>query len=69
MKKGVDVASPYVKAGANLAQEVAKPVIKAAGPIVQVMHHQHSCEKILLVYILLVRVSKRTGTAAVIHPI
>lgn len=36
VKKGITVASPYVKAGAGVVQDVAKPVIKAAGPVVQV---------------------------------
>ena len=36
VKKGVTVATPYVKAGAQAAQEIAKPVVRAAGPVVQV---------------------------------
>jgi len=42
VKKGVDVATPYVKATASLAQDVSKPIVNAAGPIVQVPPPPHT---------------------------
>ena len=37
VKKGITVATPYVRAGADVVTDVAKPVIRAAGPVVKVL--------------------------------
>ncbi len=36
VKEASDTAAPYVKKGLDVATEVAKPVIRAAGPVVKV---------------------------------
>ena len=38
VKEATDTAAPYVKKGLDVATEVAKPVIRAAGPVVKVSH-------------------------------
>ena len=38
VKEATDTAAPYVKKGLDVATEVAKPVIRAAEPVVKVGH-------------------------------